>query len=128
MNTMKDVEGVEETRFQTYKAYFSMGNNSVKKSSIKNHKPYAHLHIIGRQSTKFQMNPINDVGGDAETRSGLAKFKSAWAITLSKKRQTTIQKTTCTFSYHRKKVLKISNQSNERCRRSCGDKIMVGKV
>ena len=31
-------------------------------------------------------------------------------------------------SYHRKKVYKISNESNERCKRSCGDKIMVGKV
>ena len=51
MNPMKDVEGVEETRFLTYKAYVSMGNNSVEKSSIKNPKPYAHLHIIGRKST-----------------------------------------------------------------------------
>ena len=37
-------------------------------------------------------------------------------------------KTICTSSYHRKKVYKVSNESNERCRRSCGDKIMVGKV
>ena len=36
MNPMKDVEGVEERRFLTYKAYVSMGNNSVKNSSIKN--------------------------------------------------------------------------------------------
>ena len=36
MNSMKDEEGVEETSFLTYKAYVSMGNNSVKNSSIEN--------------------------------------------------------------------------------------------
>ena len=41
MNPIKDVEGVEETRFLTYKAYVSMGNDSVKNSSIKNPKPHA---------------------------------------------------------------------------------------
>ena len=51
MNPMKDVEVVEETRFLIYKEYVSMGNNSLKKSSIKNPKPHAHLHIIGRKST-----------------------------------------------------------------------------
>ena len=61
MNPMKDVEGVEETSFLTYKAYVSMGNNSVKNISIKNLKPHAHLHIIGRKSTQFQMNPMKDV-------------------------------------------------------------------
>ena len=48
---MKDVDGVEEKRFLTYKAYVSMGNNYVKNVSIKNSKPHAHLHIIGREST-----------------------------------------------------------------------------
>ena len=81
---MKGVEGVEEIRFLTYKEYISMGNNFVKNSSIKNPKPHAHLHFIGRKSTKFQMNPIKDVGGSAQTRSWLAKFKSAWAIAPSK--------------------------------------------
>ena len=38
MNSMKDVEGVEETRFLTYKVYVSMGNNSVKNCSTKNPK------------------------------------------------------------------------------------------
>ena len=61
-----------------------MGDNSIKNSQIKILKPYAHLHIVGRKSTKFQMNPIKDVGGVAETRSKLAKFKSTWAITPSK--------------------------------------------
>ena len=51
MNPMKDVEGVEETRFLTYKAYVSMGNNSVKNRSIKTPKTTAHLHVIGRKST-----------------------------------------------------------------------------
>ena len=32
-------------------------------------KSHAHLHIIGRMSTKFQVNPMTDVGGVAETRS-----------------------------------------------------------
>ena len=31
-------------------------------------------------------------------------------------------------NYHKKKVYKISTASNERCRRSYGDKIMVGEV
>ena len=51
MNPVKDVEGVEETRFLTYKAYVSMPNNSIKNSSIKNPEPHAHLHIIGGRST-----------------------------------------------------------------------------
>ena len=51
MNPMKDVEGVEETRFLTYKAYVGIGNTSVKNSSIKNPKPHAHLHITGKKST-----------------------------------------------------------------------------
>ena len=45
-----------------------MGDNSIKNSQIKILKTHAHLHIIGRKSTKFQMNPIKDVGGVAETR------------------------------------------------------------
>ena len=85
MNSMKDVEGVEETRFLTYKAYVSMGNNSIKNKSIKNPKLHAHLHIIGRKSTQFQMNLMKDVEEVVETRSWLAKFKSAWAITLKSK-------------------------------------------
>ena len=39
----------------------SMGNNSVNNSQIKILKTHAHLHIIGRKSTKFQMNPMKDV-------------------------------------------------------------------
>ena len=45
-----------------------MGDNSVKNSRIKNPKPHAHFHIIGRKSTKFQVNLMKDVGGVAETR------------------------------------------------------------
>ena len=83
MNPMKDV-GVEEARFLIYKAYVIMGNNSFNNSSIKNPIPHAHLQIIGRRSTKFQMNQMKDVGGVQETRLWLAKFKSAWAITPTK--------------------------------------------
>ena len=61
-----------------------MGDNSIKNSLIRILKPHAHFHIIERKSTKFQIYPMKDVGGVAETRSWLAKFKSAWAITLSK--------------------------------------------
>ena len=46
-----------------------MGDSSVKNSRIKFIKPHAHLHIIGRKSTKFQANPMRDVGGVAETKS-----------------------------------------------------------
>ena len=45
-----------------------MDDNSVKNSQIKIPKAYAHLHIIGRKSTKFQVNPMKDVGGVAETK------------------------------------------------------------
>ena len=61
-----------------------MGDNSIKNSQIKILKSHAHLHIVGKKSTKFQMNPMKDVGGVVETRSWLAKFKSAWAINPSK--------------------------------------------
>ena len=43
MNLMKDVEGVEETRILTFKAYVSMGNNSVK---IVQSKTLHHMHIF----------------------------------------------------------------------------------
>ena len=46
-----------------------MGDNSVKDGRIEILKPHAHLLIIGRKSTKFQMNPMKDVGGVAETIS-----------------------------------------------------------
>ena len=46
-----------------------MGDNTVKNSQIKILKTYANLHIIGRKPTKFQANPMKDVGGVAETRS-----------------------------------------------------------
>ena len=36
---------------------------------MKNPKPHAHLHIIGRKSTKFQVNPTKDVGRVAESRT-----------------------------------------------------------
>ena len=66
------------------KVKVSMRDNSIKNSRIKILNPYAHLHIIGRKSTKFQINPMKDVGRVAETRSWLARFKSAWVITPSK--------------------------------------------
>ena len=46
-----------------------MGDNFVKNSRIKILKAHAHLHIIGKKSTKFQVNPMKYVGGVAETRS-----------------------------------------------------------
>ena len=53
MNPMKDVGGVEETKFLTYKVYVRMGNNSVKifQSKILNHM---HIFISGRKSTNFK--------------------------------------------------------------------------
>ena len=70
---MKDVEGVTETRLRTYQVYVTMGNNSVKNSSIKNSKTHAHLHIIGRESIEYQMNPMKNVEGVAETREWMNK-------------------------------------------------------
>ena len=52
------------------------------------------------------MNPMKDVEGVVETRSWLAKFKSAWGITPSKKSNQN-SKTTCTSSYHRRKTTKF---------------------
>ena len=49
------------------KAKVNMGDKSVNNGRIEILKPHAHLHIIGRKSTKFQVNPMKDVG--AETRS-----------------------------------------------------------
>ena len=68
MNPMKDVGGVAETRLWLAN-FVSMGDNSVKNSRIKVLKPQAHLHIRGRKPTKFQVNPMKDEGGVAETRS-----------------------------------------------------------
>ena len=81
---MKDVEGVAETRswLAKFKSVWVITPSKIVESNFL--KPHAHLHIIGRKPTKFQMNPMKDVGGVAETRSWLAKFKSAWAINPSK--------------------------------------------
>ena len=46
-----------------------MGDNSVKNSRVKILKAHAYLHIIGRKSKKFQVNPMKDVGGVMETKS-----------------------------------------------------------
>ena len=62
-----------------------MGDNSIKNSRIKILKPYVPLNIIGKKSTKSQINQMKDVEGVAETRLWLAKFKSAWAITWASK-------------------------------------------
>ena len=51
------------------KVQVSMGDSSIKNSQIKILKPLTHLHIIGRKSIKFQVNPMKDVGGIVETRS-----------------------------------------------------------
>ena len=72
MNPMKYI-GVEEARFLTYKMYVIMGNNSVKNCSIKNPKPHTHLHIIGRKSALFQMNPLKNVEEIAETKIMVGK-------------------------------------------------------
>ena len=72
---MKDVEGVAETRIIVGKVV-SMGDNSAWNSRIEVPKPHAHLYIIGRKSTKFQVNPMKDVEGVAETRIMVEKFVS----------------------------------------------------
>ena len=75
MNQMKDVEGVMEARSWLAKCKSAWAITPFKNSRIKILKPHAHLHIIGKESTKLQMNPMKDVGGVAETRSWMAKFK-----------------------------------------------------
>ena len=70
---MKAVKGVVETR-SWLAQYVTMSDNSIKNSRIKTLEPHADLHIVERKSTTFQMNPMIDVGGDAETRSWLSKF------------------------------------------------------
>ena len=64
-----------------------MGDNSVKNSRIKILKSPAHLHIIGSKSTKFQVNPMKDVGGVADTRSlgGTAGWMEGITHTLTDK-------------------------------------------
>ena len=49
------------------KVKVSIGDNSVKNSRIINLKQHANIHIIGRKSTKFPVNPLKDIGGVAET-------------------------------------------------------------
>ena len=46
-----------------------MGSNSNKTSQIKILKSHAHVCIIGRKSTKFQMPLMKDVEEVKETRS-----------------------------------------------------------
>ena len=46
----------------------SNGHNSIKNGKNKIKIPHAHLNIIRKHSTKFQINPTKDVGVVAETR------------------------------------------------------------
>ena len=83
MNPMKDVEEVAETRSlgRTTRRVERRTNGRMDGrnnahtdgrgsfSRIKILKPHARLHIIGRKSTKCQVNPMKDVRGVAETSS-----------------------------------------------------------
>ena len=69
MNPKKDVGGVAETRSWLARFKSACVITPIKNSCIKILKPHAHLHIIGRKSTKFQINLMKGVGGIVETRS-----------------------------------------------------------
>ena len=71
-----------------------------------------------KHSAKFQVNSIKDLAGVART-----SFESASAVTLSKMVETKIKKNTCTSSCHKETNCEISYKSDERRKRSCGDKI-----
>ena len=109
------------------RVYVSMGSNSNKNSQFKIIKPQAHLCIIGRKPTKFQMNSMKDVEGVEETRFLIYKAYVSMGNTSIK--NSSIENPKPHAHVHIwKKVYIISNESDERCRRGCGDKIMVGKV
>ena len=61
---------------------------------------------------RYQVSPVMNIEGMVGTES-----KSAWAVTPTKIVKQN-SKSICTFSYHRKEVYKIFNESDERCRRS----------
>ena len=91
------------------------GHNFVKNKQTIKSKSHAHLKIMMKHSSKFQVNSIKDTEGVAGTR-----YESARAITLSKMAKQKSE-TTCISSYDKKAIDKISNQSDERHKRSCGD-------
>ena len=77
MNLIKDVEGVVEkgvveTRLGMAKVMSAWAITPSKIVKITILKPHT-LHIIGRNCTKFQVNPMKDVGGVAE-RDLLARW------------------------------------------------------
>ena len=105
-----------------------MGDNSIKNSRIKILKAHTRILIIGRQFTKFQVNPMKDVRGVAETRS----HGRTAGRTVGRTDGRTVLRT-----HGRTRVISIappptsyiiSNESDGRCRKSCRNKIMVGKV
>ena len=87
-----------------------MGKNSIKTTQIKLLKPHAYFRIIVRKSTEFQMKELR------RQDFGPTKCMSAWEIAPVKN-----SLITCTSSYHRKNVYKISNESDERPRVSRED-------
>ena len=46
------------------------GKNQLSMTSIK----YDHLQVMGTVTGKFHKNPLKTVGGDAETRTSVAKM------------------------------------------------------
>ena len=56
VSLVKDVAGVAGSRYESASAITlsKIGRN-------KNQEPHAHLHILRRQSIKFQINPMKDV-------------------------------------------------------------------
>ena len=66
------------------------------------------------------MNPTKDVAGVADSR--IWKDKVSMGNNSIKYSRIKFVKTTRVSSYHRKKIYKSANESNRRCKRSCGDK------
>ena len=94
------------------KKKLTKGHNFVKIMTPENLKLHAHLQTMPKHSASYQVSPIMNIEGMVGTEP-----KSAWAVTpteIVKKNS----KATCTSSYHRKEVYKISNESDERCRMS----------
>ena len=82
VNPMKDVRGVAETRSHGRTAGRTVGRtDGITHTWTDEGHFYSPLRL---RRTQFQMNPMEDVERVVETRSWLAKFKSAWAITPSK--------------------------------------------
>ena len=107
VNLIKDVAGVAGTRYELARTITS---SKMVKTKIRNQKSHAHLHMIRRQSKKFQISPIKDIrscgtrsdgrkDGQTDRRTHVGTHGRTWAISIALLRLRRVKIMSIFFAY-----------------------------